>query len=174
MQLKDQMGVENILAREQEINTRIFDRLSWIEKLHVFAGEHQDRLGIFSFSIEGIHYNLVAKFLNDRFGIQSRGGCSCAGTYGHYLFKLSRVVSDVIHEMIQAGCLTDKPGWVRISVHPTMKDSEIDYICDALEQIVQNYSIWEKDYIYDQITNDFEFIGEQHDLEKSVKSWFRL
>lgn len=174
MQLKDQMGVENILAREHEINSRIFDRLSRIEGLTILAGEHKERLGIFSFYIKGIHYNLVAKYLNDRFGIQSRGGCSCAGTYGHYLFNLSKVVSDVINEMIKAGCQTDKPGWVRISVHPTMKNAEIDYICDALEQIVANHEEWEQDYAYNLISNDFDYQGDSEDIEVKVKGWFEM
>ncbi|MEM6802597.1 MAG: aminotransferase class V-fold PLP-dependent enzyme [Bacteroidota bacterium] len=174
MQLKDQMGVKNILAREYEINEIMFERLSKIKGLHLYAGEHKDRLGIFSFSIQGIHYNLLAKLLNDRFGIQSRGGCSCAGTYGHHLFNLSKIVSETIQEMIQAGCLTDKPGWVRISIHPTMRNAEIQYICDALESIVANHESWKEAYKYNLKTNDFDFKGESEQIEKTVNKWFQL
>lgn len=174
MQLKDQMGVENIKNREHEINKRMFNRLGKIENLHVLAGEHQDRLSIFSFYIDKVHYNLVAKFLNDKYGIQSRGGCSCAGTYGHYLLNLSPVVSDVIQEMIHAGCYIDRPGWVRVSLHPTMSNAEVDYICDALEEIVMHHKEWEQDYTYNLLTNDFDYQGEEEDLQKKVKSWLQI
>lgn len=174
MQLKDQMGVQNILAREHEINQLMFNRLSKIEGLHIHAGEHRSRLSIFSISIRGIHYNLIAKLLNDRFGIQSRGGCSCAGTYGHHLFNLSKIVSETIQEMMEAGCMTDKPGWVRISLHPTTRDTELHYICDAIEAIAINYKSWAEDYEYNFTTNDFDFKGESVGIEKTVKEWFQF
>lgn len=174
MQLKDQMGVENIKNREHEINKRMFDRLGKIQNLHILAGEHQDRLSIFSFYIDGAHYNLVAKFLNDRYGIQSRGGCSCAGTYGHYLLNLSPVISDVIQEMIHAGCYIDRPGWVRVSLHPTMTNAEVDFICDALEEIALHHKSWEADYKYNLLSNDFDYQGEEEALEAKVKSWLQI
>jgi selenocysteine lyase/cysteine desulfurase len=74
----------------------------------------------------------VVKLLNDRFGIQARGGCSCAGTYGHYLLSIDRTRSAAIRDELLAGELWSKPGWVRLSVHPTMTDAEVDFIADAV------------------------------------------
>jgi selenocysteine lyase/cysteine desulfurase len=70
------MGVEKMLKREHEINEIVFDKLSKISSLKILAAQHRDRLGIFSFYFENVHFNLIVKLLNDRFGIQTRGGCS--------------------------------------------------------------------------------------------------
>ncbi|PIE99499.1 MAG: selenocysteine lyase, partial [Polaribacter sp.] len=85
MQLKDQMNTKNIHDREAEINKSIFECLESLDGVKILAPNVKDRLSIFSFYFEKYHFNLVVKLLNDRFGIQTRGGCSCAGTYGHFL-----------------------------------------------------------------------------------------
>jgi selenocysteine lyase/cysteine desulfurase len=82
------MGVNNILAREKEIVDYAFSRLKDIPNLNILAPQHEDRLGVISFFIDNLHFNLGVKLLNDKFGIQTRGGCSCAGTYGHYLLHV--------------------------------------------------------------------------------------
>jgi selenocysteine lyase/cysteine desulfurase len=92
IKLKEQMGVVHILAREKQLNERIFEKLSKIANLHLLAKEHTDRLCVFSFYIDEAHYNLITKLLNDRFGIQTRGGCSCAGTYGLLFVKCKQAI----------------------------------------------------------------------------------
>jgi len=100
VQLKEQMGIDNILKREHEINEIVFDKLSKIQNLKILAGQHTDRLGVFSFYIENVHFNLIVKLLNDRFGVQTRGGCSCAGTYGHFLLHVNEKTSKNIEKKI--------------------------------------------------------------------------
>ncbi|MFN7117196.1 MAG: aminotransferase class V-fold PLP-dependent enzyme, partial [Saprospiraceae bacterium] len=119
-QLKAEMGIENMLHREEELLQRIWQRLDHLPKLHILASHLRKRLGVISFYIEGLHYNLGVKLLNDRFGIQTRGGCSCAGTYGHYLLEVTPGFSKLITDQINHGDLSNKPGWIRMSVHPTM------------------------------------------------------
>ena len=172
IKLKEQMGVENILSREQQLNDRIFQKLSTIKNLHILAGEHKDRLGIFSFYLDDIHYNLVVKLLNDKFGIQTRGGCSCAGTYGHYLLNVDRDTSKSIEQKILGGCLSERPGWVRMSIHPTMTDEDIEFICDAIEQVANNFTSWGKDYTYDSVKNEFIHESIQPEEREIVKEWF--
>ena len=172
MKLKDQMGVENIHAREAEINAIMFDRLSRMKAVQIFGGKHKDRLSIFSIQLAGIHYNLVAKLLNDRYGIQSRGGCSCAGTYGHYLFEIDQENSEALHQQIEAGQFKEKPGWIRISLHPTASNHEVEFICNALEEIILHHKEWAKDYEYNFMTNDFDFKGEYESMEAVVSGWF--
>ena len=79
IQLKDEMGIDNILKREHEIVEYVFDSLQNVPNIKILAGQHQERLGVISFFIDDLHFNLGVKLLNDRFGIQTRGGCSCAG-----------------------------------------------------------------------------------------------
>ncbi len=84
IQLKEKMGVANILKREHELVEYVFEALNPNPNVVILAQEHQDRLGVISFYVKDLHFNLGVKMLNDKFGIQTRGGCSCAGTYGHY------------------------------------------------------------------------------------------
>jgi selenocysteine lyase/cysteine desulfurase len=172
IQLKEQMGVENIIAREHQINQKIFKALEPIENLTILAADQKDRLGVFSFFIEDLHFNLAVKLLNDRFGIQTRGGCSCAGTYGHYLLHVDQATSKDIEKQILDGCLIERPGWVRMSIHPTMTDSEVELICDAIKDLCKNHKEWAKDYSYDPIRNEF-IHKQEHNLERDlIDQWF--
>jgi len=157
IQLKEKMGVVNLLKREEEQLAIVFGRLSKIKNLEVLAGHVKKRLGVISFVLQDAPYNLVVKILNDRFGIQTRGGCSCAGTYGHALLGVSRRRSQEIRNRILTGDLSTKPGWVRLSIHPTMTDVGIDYIMDAIEMTAKHFSQWKKDYEYMAETNEFSY-----------------
>ncbi|MBD0776927.1 aminotransferase class V-fold PLP-dependent enzyme [Maribacter sp. ANRC-HE7] len=173
IQLKEQMGVVNILKREHELNQRIFKNLGKVDNLHILAKEHQDRLGVFSFYIDDAHYNLVVKLLNDRYGIQTRGGCSCAGTYGHFLLHVDQLTSKAIEQMILEGCLMERPGWIRMSIHPTMTNAEVDFICDAISQIAQNHKEWGKDYTHNLSKNEFEHLNGTRNEQDLVDGWFK-
>ncbi|HPR32986.1 MAG TPA: aminotransferase class V-fold PLP-dependent enzyme, partial [Prolixibacteraceae bacterium] len=126
LQLKNQMGVENIRKREEELLRQAFEGLDTIQEVSILANEHRNRLGLISFYIEGLHYNLVVRLLNDRYGIQTRGGCACAGTYGHYLLEMSYEKSLEITDHISHGDFSVKPGWVRWSAHPTTTAQEVE------------------------------------------------
>src|SRR5690606_11762350 len=123
---KEQMGVENMLKREHEIIDYIFTQFNEVENINILAPQHQERLGVISFFIDNLHFNLGVKILNDRFGIQTRGGCSCAGTYGHYLLHVDHEKSQYLTNKITEGDLIQKPGWIRMSIHPTTTNAEIE------------------------------------------------
>ena len=174
IRLKEAMGVQNILKREHEINELIFNKLENIKNLHILAKEHKERLGIYSFFIDDIHYNLVVRLLNDRFGIQTRGGCSCAGTYGHFLLNLDRSTSKAIEKKILDGCFIDRPGWVRMSFHPTMTNEEVEFVCNSLVQVSKNSEEWSKDYIYNPQTNEFDYKQGDEAIISKVRTWFDI
>ncbi len=174
IELKNQIGVENISKREEELVKIAFDELGKIPKLHILADNIKHRLGIISFYIENLHYNLIVKLLNDRFGIQVRGGCACAGTYGHYLLDVSYEKSRQITNLINTGDLSQKPGWVRVSLHPTMRNDELYFIADAIKQIAENHIDWQKDYDYDKHSNEFKHKHEIISAQEKVKEWFTL
>ena len=174
IQLKEKMGIKNILDREHELNAIVFKRLSKIKNLHILAKNHTNRLGVFSFFIENAHYNLIVKLLNDRFGIQTRGGCSCAGTYGHFLLHVDQLTSKAIEQKILEGCLMERPGWIRMSIHPTMTNAEIETICNAIETTANNFKAWQLDYTYNAIKNEFTH-KDNTSIEKDItKNWFNL
>ncbi|NNE45191.1 MAG: aminotransferase class V-fold PLP-dependent enzyme [Rhodothermales bacterium] len=155
VRLKEQMDVKAMEAREHELLQRAFALLRDVPGLVILADHTEDRIGVISFYIEGIHYNLIVQLLNDRFGVQVRGGCSCAGTYGHYLLHVDWDRSHSITDRIDAGDLSAKPGWVRLSLHPTMTDEEMEYAIDGIRQIAENIDEWSRDYGYDNHTNEF-------------------
>jgi selenocysteine lyase/cysteine desulfurase len=103
--LKEKMDRVKIREREEYLVRLALSLLGRISGLHVLAENITDRLGVFSFYLDNVHHNLATKLLNDRFGIQVRGGCSCAGTYGHFLlnvdFKLS---TEITRELKPAIC----------------------------------------------------------------------
>ena len=172
IRLKEEMSVKAILEREHELNKIIFNELEQIPNLHILASQHKDRMGIFSFYIDDVHFNLVVKLLNDRFGIQTRGGCSCAGTYGHFLLNIDNKTSDEIEKDILDGKFMTRPGWVRMSIHPTTTDAEIHYVCDSIKAVAENHKIWGKDYKYITELNDFVHLTEPKSEEKLVESLF--
>lgn len=168
IKLKEEMGVENILEREKQLIKITFDGLRKIPGLHILADNVEDRLGAISFYVDNIHYNLIVKILNDRYGVQVRGGCSCAGTYGHYLLHVTPQMSRHITEKIDHGDLSEKPGWVRMSIHPTMTDDEIQLVVQAIEEIVQSIQSWKDDYVYDIHKNEY-YHKVQTEKEKIYK-----
>lgn len=172
IKLKEDMGVKNILDREHELNERIFARLKNIKNLHILAGKQTDRLGIFSFFIENVHFNLIVKLLNDRYGIQTRGGCSCAGTYGHYLLNVDQHTSKSIEKRILEGCFIERPGWIRMSIHPTMTNAEADFICDAIEEVAANHKEWGKDYTYEAGDNEYRHKDDPRTEKQLIQQWF--
>lgn len=173
IRLKEKMGTKAIIENEEELVIRALNAFEKIQGVHVLAEEIKNRLGVISFYHEDIHYNLIVKLLNDRFGIQARGGCACAGTYGHYLLDVTYEKSKNITELINSGNLSQKPGWVRLSFHPTMRLNEIDYIVNAIGEISKNHKKWVGDYQYNPKNNEF-FHKNEKSLNKQINKWFTL
>ena len=163
VKLKNEMGVSNIIQREKQQLDILWKVLTKIPNLHILAANENNRLGLISFYIEGLNYNLAVRLLNDRFGIQARGGCSCAGTYGHFLLDVTRESSLSITSKIDAGDFSDKPGWVRLSIHPTQPDADITYIASAVEQLALQYRDWILDYNFDPKSGavQHKFVGTE-------------
>ena len=171
VQLNEQMGMELMKRREAELVEKVFNGLNGIPGFVILADNIRTRLGMISFYFEHVHYNLVVRLLNDRFGIQMRGGCSCAGTYGHYLLHMDKYASKRVTDKINHGDHSMKPGWVRMSIHPTTTDQEADFIVAALREIGVKGKEWERDYVYDSHLNEFRHKsgGESPIVER----WFK-
>lgn len=173
IELKEEMGIENILQREHEIVDFVFSQLDPVENIKILAGQHKNRLGVISFFIEDLHFNLGVKLLNDKFGVQTRGGCSCAGTYGHYLLHVDQETSNKLVNEITIGDLIKKPGWIRMSIHPTTTDEEIAFVCNSIIDLAKNHKIWALDYSYNKDTNEFVHKNAISFEDELVKSWFK-
>lgn len=174
IKLKEKMGTKNIEERESELLNRAFPLMEKIPGIQILDHMHKERLGIISFYFPDIHYNLVVKLLSDRFGIQVRGGCACAGTYGHYLLHVTHKESHHISEMINRGDFSEKPGFVRLSLHPTMTDNELKYIIKAISSIRINIEEWKKEYMYSPEANEFYYKGTRNISKDFYKKWFEI
>lgn len=172
VKLKEEMGIENILNREKELLAIVFKRFSTITNIEVLQGNNKNRLGVISFIIKGAHFNFIVKLLNDKYGIQTRGGCACAGTYGHILLHVDEIKSYEVLNSIHGGDLSCKPGWIRLSIHPTMSDAEINFMMDAIEETAKKFTEWQKDYVYNAITNEFSCRNSINNDQQIINEWF--
>ncbi len=172
IQLKKQMEVEKMHAREDEIIDKIFKEFRAIPGMNILADNVEERLGAISFYIDKLHFNLAVRLLNDHYGIQVRGGCSCAGTYGHYLLHVDYYTSNKITSKINTGDLSEKPGWIRMSIHPTMLDKEVDYLIEAVRDIAENWQVMSEDYSYVAAHNEYFHKDTLPQKPDDFDSWF--
>ena len=174
VQVKNAMTVEAMGEREAQIVPYAMDALAKIPGVHLLAPAGRHRLAMLSFWVEDIHYNLMVRLLNDRFGVQARGGCSCAGTYGHYLLHVDPSRSKAITDRIDRGDLSEKPGWVRLSFHPSTTMADIDHAINAVSECVTHVTQWAKDYVYSNVTNEYAHVRGDAALRARVHDWFKL
>ncbi|RLD69084.1 MAG: selenocysteine lyase [Bacteroidetes bacterium] len=174
IKLKEQMGTSNIQKREKELLTKVFSEIEKIPGLHILSGEHKERLGVISFYHTKVHHNLMVKLLNDRYGIQVRGGCSCAGTYGHFLLDVTREMSAKITSQLDVGDASGKPGWVRVSIHPSMTDKELMYVTNAIKEVINNHEEWIKDYYLDKKSNEWFHKKFHRKTPDDFIAWFEF
>ncbi|WP_410512725.1 aminotransferase class V-fold PLP-dependent enzyme [Paenibacillus sp. BR2-3] len=176
LNLKEAMNIKYIMTRERQLCQMLLQGLVTIPGVGLLASHHPQRLGIVSFNIKDIHYNLVVQLLNDRFGIQARGGCSCAGPYGHYLLDIDQELSSHISETLNTGDQSERPGWIRISLHPIMTDREIHTIISAIRSIVLHIQEWKEEYRYNASTNSWVHKNAcaGGETEAKIRSFFKL
>ncbi len=136
-QLKEAVGIDVIRERERHFLQQALAAWAAEPTIEILGNLDAERLSIISFVIRApsgkyLHHNFVVSLLNDLFGIQSRGGCSCAGPYGHRLLGIDIDRSHEFEREITRGCEGIKPGWVRISFNYFISDAVFDYIVEAL------------------------------------------
>lgn len=135
--LKEQVGVDVIRAREDDFVRRALSSWRANPAIEVLGNTDAERLSIISFVVRRpgaryLHHNFVVAVLNDLFGIQSRGGCSCAGPYGHRLLGIDVERSHEFEREISHGCEGIKPGWTRINFNYFISEAVFDYLVKAV------------------------------------------
>lgn len=139
-QLKEAIGTAVIRAHEHDFVTRAIEVWGENPSIRILGNVDADRLSIVSFVIHTrggrfLHHNFVVAVLNDLFGIQSRGGCSCAGPYGHRLLGIDLDRSHEYEQEISSGCEGIKPGWVRVSFNSFISEAVFGYILAAVDLV---------------------------------------
>ena len=138
--VKEAIGQNRIAAREAELNARALKGWAGNPALSLLGAKQAHRLPIFSFLVRGpdgeaVSHKAFTRLLSARYGIQARGGCACAGPYGHRLLGVDRALSDAIRARVLAGHDDEKPGWVRLNFSYLMDDATADYIIDSVNAL---------------------------------------
>ena len=140
-QLKDRVGGHQIKDLEAQLISRAMTRLGDNPNIHILGGTQAERISIMSFQVRcgqrTLHHGLLVAALNDLFGIQIRGGCSCAGPYGHDLLGIDQQHSERIVRALRAGYSILKPGWARLNFNYFIDDETFDYLLSAIELIAE-------------------------------------
>jgi selenocysteine lyase/cysteine desulfurase len=152
--VKDAIGAEFMEARNQELTRRALDAWRDVPRLHLLGLQAPARLPIFSFQIGNgqggcVHQQLITRMLSDRFGIQARGGCACAGPYVHHLLEIDDEASAAIRQAILSGDELLKPGFIRLNLSVLLSDDKVQKILDAVMQIAADATHYERDYTVD-------------------------
>ena len=142
--LRNEVGLDLIRRREKILSQILLHELKAIPALELYGDWHsaqsQHNLGIISFNIACVSPFDLSLVLSERFGIQTRAGCSCAGPYGHYLMELDSLHIDsqsakTLYELYQNP--SKRPGWIRISLHYTHSLEDIEYLVDSLQKSIK-------------------------------------
>ncbi len=143
--LRDRIGAEKISKAEHDFADAAIKRWGNHKNIQILGSKTADRLPVFSFLIRSeksadkyLHYNFVVALLNDLFGIQARGGCSCAGPYGHRLLDIDLKTSEEYEAVIATGVEILKPGWVRVGFNYFYSDADAELLLRAVEWVADH------------------------------------
>ncbi|HET8604777.1 MAG TPA: aminotransferase class V-fold PLP-dependent enzyme [Marmoricola sp.] len=142
-QLKEAVGIDVIRAHEEAYLRRAVERWRAEPSMEILGNLDAERLSIVSFVVRTpsgryLHHNFVVALLNDLFGIQSRGGCSCAGPYGHQLLGIDLERSHEFEREVARGCEGIKPGWVRVNFNYFVSEAVVDYVIEAVRLVARD------------------------------------
>ncbi|MCQ0970199.1 aminotransferase class V-fold PLP-dependent enzyme [Paracoccus sp. TK19116] len=168
MIVKDALGQDWLDARQAELRARALAVWSRNDRIMLLGNMDAPALPIFSFQIRDgrgglVHHQFFTRLLSDLTGIQARGGCACAGPYGHRLLGLDREGSDRIVEKLAQGEETAKPGWVRLNLSALMSDEKVDHIIDAVDDLARRATEYEGHYRVDPKTARFAAVSKTQD-----------
>lgn len=156
-QLKGAVGVDVIRAHESDYVHRAISAWAAVPEIEVLGNLDAERLSILSFVVRRpggryLHHNAVVALLNDLFGIQARGGCSCAGPYGHRLLGIDVERSHEYERAITAGCEGIKPGWVRVNFNYFIDEDVFQYVVQAIAFVARHGNAFLADYAFNPDT----------------------
>lgn len=139
LQKKGQWQADSLQKRSLALSEKMRSRLSTVDGLFILGPTEGNFLPTVSFNLYVgealISYSLVVTLLSDLYGIQARGGCSCAGPYAHELLDIDEHQSRQLARQMVGGEVGQRPGWVRVSLSPTMDAEEVEFVLAAIEQL---------------------------------------
>lgn len=172
--LQQEVGTDEIERREHDFVQRAIERFEACPNLEILGDAQAPRLSIMSLRFKhgerDLHYGFVVSLLNDLFGIQVRGGCSCAGPYGHVLLGMDMNYSRAIEEEIQNGAMVLRPGWVRLNFNYFIDELEFEYLLRAIELVALHGWRLLPFYHFDTDAGVWRFQKSQGELASCLES----
>jgi selenocysteine lyase/cysteine desulfurase len=140
--VKDAIGQQNMQRRNDELANRATAAWQGIDQIELLGLPGAPKLPIFSFKVKDgrggyVHQQLVTRMLSDRFGIQARGGCACAGPYVHRLLSIDAAESDLMRQDILAGREIRKPGFTRLNFSVLLPDEKVEFILNSVIELAR-------------------------------------
>ena len=202
MDLKKSMDIERIRSVVTYYAHEALDRLSTLDNVEIIGRMDLERFAIISFVVRSpfssnnpppdelkayllahppsgsnqvfyVHHNLIATLLNDRYGIQVRPGCSCAGPYGHWLLQIGDDESRYHRDRIDRRLLDQKPGWVRITFNELNSSEEFETVVKAVKDVSAHWNEYCGKYSQDMSTGEFSHISSEH-IHVGITEWQEL
>jgi selenocysteine lyase/cysteine desulfurase len=169
--VKAAIGEDFIKTRDQQLGDRALAVWSKNPNIQLLGTDKSNRLPIFSFAVKDnnggyVHHQLFTRLLSDITGIQARGGCVCAGPYGHFLLNVGQERSEQIQNAILAGREIEKPGWIRLNFSYLMDDETAERIIKGVDELSRNVSQYVEFYRADETTANFTY----HDINSEILS----
>ena len=164
MLVKEALGQQWLDARHAALRARALKAWADNDRIQILGKTHAEALPIFSFRVRDgqgglVHHQFFTKLLSDMTGVQARGGCACAGPYGHRLLGLGRADSDATIAALERGEETEKPGWVRLNLSALMSDEKVASIIKAVDDLARNAPNYISRYQVDTSTARFSAVG---------------
>ncbi|MGS2718251.1 aminotransferase class V-fold PLP-dependent enzyme [Eionea flava] len=176
--VQQQVGTGEIERREARFVRQAMDAWSQSPNIDVLGNQEADRLAIVSFRIKHadkyLHYGFIAALLNDVFGIQARGGCSCAGPYGHSLLGMDMAYSKAIEQELLGGNMLLRPGWVRVNFNYFIDEETFDYIVKAIQLVAEHGWRLLPAYHFDQGSGVWRYQAKKVALAANLNDIFAI
>jgi hypothetical protein len=173
--LQQEVGTDEIERREQDFVQRAIARFKACPNIEILGSTDAPRLSIMSLRFrhrgKDLHYGFIVSLLNDLFGIQARGGCSCAGPYGHSLLGMDMNYSRAIEREIQKGAIALRPGWVRLNFNYFIDEEEFSYLLRAVELVAEHGWRLLPYYQFDAGSGVWRYQGRPMELAASLEDW---
>jgi len=172
--LQQDVGTKLIENKESDFIQRALKRWALQPNIKILGSLSEERLSIFSLRImhedKDLHYAYIVALLNDLFGIQARGGCSCAGPYGHALLGMDMAYSKALEKELQKGLMVMRPGWVRLNFNYFIDEDTFNYLVSAIELIAQYGSALLPYYQFDSGSGTWCYQGEKMNLVSNLNT----
>ncbi|MGJ8527014.1 aminotransferase class V-fold PLP-dependent enzyme [Maritalea sp.] len=158
--VKDAIGADLLAQRQKELKERAFNAWQNHDRINILGHQTAERLPIFSFQImdndgELIHHQHFTRMLSDMYGIQARGGCACAGPYGHELLAIDADQSAVMRDEIKQGNALARPGWVRLNFSYLLDDEKANFIIESVAELANSAGKYIDDYVFVKATGSY-------------------